>query len=101
MVRGAKHSNESKADISIKERCSNPTPGTTDKPPHFWLGSFSFPEDLDAVDVADVFESRFNQLGTVRRAIDIHEGDKINEDAFKKLIRETVALNLKSKKQSA
>ena len=39
----------------------------------------------------------FNQPGTVRRAIDIHEGDKINEDAFKKLIREAVAFNLKSK----
>ena len=40
----------------------------------------------------------FNQAGTVRRAIDIHEGDKINEEAFKRLIREAVALNLKSKK---
>ena len=40
----------------------------------------------------------FNQPGTVRRAIDIHETDKINEDAFKKLIREAVALNLKSRK---
>jgi hypothetical protein len=30
----------------------------------------------------------------VRRAIDIKEGDKINEDALKKLIREAVALNL-------
>jgi len=40
----------------------------------------------------------FNQPGTVRRAIDIHESDKINEDAFKKLIREAVALNLKTKK---
>jgi hypothetical protein len=40
----------------------------------------------------------FNQPGTVRSAIDIHEGDKINEDAFRKLIREAVALNLKSKK---
>jgi hypothetical protein len=39
----------------------------------------------------------FNQPGTVRRAIDIHEGDKINEAAFKKLIREAVALNLKIK----
>ena len=36
----------------------------------------------------------FNQPGTVRRAIDIHEGDEINEAAFKKLIREAVALNL-------
>jgi len=40
----------------------------------------------------------FTQPGTVRRAIDIHEGDKINDDAFKKLIREAVALNLKNKK---
>ena len=39
----------------------------------------------------------FNQPGTVRRAIDIHEGDEIDEAAFKKLIREAVALNLKSK----
>jgi hypothetical protein len=31
--------------------------------------------------------------GNLRRAIDIHEGDKINEAAFKSLIREAVALN--------
>jgi hypothetical protein len=35
--------------------------------------------------------------GNVRRAIDIHEGDKINEPALKDLIRAAVALNLKSK----
>jgi hypothetical protein len=35
----------------------------------------------------------FNQLGTVRRAIDIHEGEKINEEAFKTLIRAAVKLN--------
>ena len=39
----------------------------------------------------------FNQPGTVRRAIDIHEGDQIDEAAFKKLILEAVALNLESK----
>ena len=39
----------------------------------------------------------FNQPGTIRRAIDIHEGDEINEAAFKKLIREAVAFNLESK----
>jgi hypothetical protein len=33
--------------------------------------------------------------GNVRRAIDIHEGDKINEAALKNLIRAAVALNLK------
>ena len=36
--------------------------------------------------------------GNVRRAIDIHEGDKINEAALKDLIRAAVALNLKGKK---
>jgi len=35
--------------------------------------------------------------GSVRRAIDIHEGDKINEAALKDLIRAAVALNLKGK----
>ena len=35
--------------------------------------------------------------GKVRRAIDIKEDDKINEGALKNLIREAVALNLKSK----
>jgi hypothetical protein len=36
--------------------------------------------------------------GKVRRAIDIKENDEINENALKKLIREAVALNRKSKK---
>jgi hypothetical protein len=35
--------------------------------------------------------------GNVRRAIDIHEGDKVNEAALKALIRAAVALNLKGK----
>ena len=35
--------------------------------------------------------------GNVRRAIDIHEGDKVNESALKDLIRAAVALNLKAK----
>ena len=35
--------------------------------------------------------------GNVRRAIDIHEGDKIDEVALKDLIRAAVALNLKGK----
>ena len=38
--------------------------------------------------------------GNVRRAIDIHEGDKINEAALKDLIRAAVALNLKSKSKT-
>lgn len=39
--------------------------------------------------------------GNVRRAIDFKEGDKIDEGALKNLIREAVALNLKSKKGPA
>ena len=38
--------------------------------------------------------------GNVRRAIDIHEGDKLNEAALKDLIRAAVALNLESKSKS-
>jgi hypothetical protein len=38
--------------------------------------------------------------GNVRRAIDIHEGDNINEAALKDLIRAAVALNLKGKSKA-
>ncbi len=36
----------------------------------------------------------FTQPGTVRRAIDIHQGDAIDEEAFKTLIRAAVKLNM-------
>jgi hypothetical protein len=39
--------------------------------------------------------------GTVRRAIDIHEGEKVNEAALKDLIRAAVALNLTPKPRPA
>ena len=38
--------------------------------------------------------------GNVRRAIDIHEGDKINNSALKDLIRAAVALNLEGQNKS-
>jgi len=38
--------------------------------------------------------------GNVRRAIDIHEGETINEAALKDLIRAAVALNLQGKAKS-
>ena len=37
--------------------------------------------------------------GGVRRAIDISEGDRLDETAFKKLIKEAVALNVAPKKK--
>jgi hypothetical protein len=39
--------------------------------------------------------------GNVRRAIDIHEGDTIDEAGLKELIRAAVALNLKGKSEAA
>ena len=39
--------------------------------------------------------------GNARRAIDIHEGDKIDATAFKALIRAAVALNTSSKPATA
>ena len=38
--------------------------------------------------------------GNVRRAIDIREGEKIDESALRKLIRAAVALNLEAKDRS-
>src|SRR5271166_292132 len=38
--------------------------------------------------------------GNVRRAIDIHEGEKIDEAALKDLIRAAVALNLEGKSKT-
>jgi hypothetical protein len=46
-------------------------------------------------DPSGLFNSSLD--GKVRRAIDIKENDEINEGALKNLIREAVALNLKSK----
>ena len=39
--------------------------------------------------------------GNVRRAIDIHQGDPLDEAALKSLIRAAVALNLKGKSNAA
>ena len=46
-------------------------------------------------DPAGLFNSSLD--GNVRRAIDIHEGDKVDEAALKDLIRAAVALNLTAK----
>jgi hypothetical protein len=46
-------------------------------------------------DPAGLFNSSLE--GNVRRAIDIHEGEKVNEPALQDLIRAAVALNLKAR----
>ncbi len=59
------------------------------------LVKMTFAKGASLKDPSGVFNSSLE--GNVRRAIDIHEGDKINEAALKDLIRAAVALNLKSK----
>lgn len=48
-------------------------------------------------DPAGLFNSSLD--GNVRRAIDIHEGDEIDEAALKNLVRAAVALNLEGKRK--
>ena len=55
----------------------------------------TFAKGASVPDPAHLFNSSLD--GSVRRAIDIHEGEKINEPALKDLIRAAVALNLQAK----
>ena len=52
----------------------------------------TFAKGASLEDPSHLFNSSLE--GNVRRAIDIHEGDKIDEAALKNLIRAAVALNL-------
>jgi len=58
----------------------------------------TFAKGAELKDPARLFNASLE--GNVRRAIDIHEGDTINEAALKNLIRAAVALNLKAKTTS-
>ena len=51
----------------------------------------TFAKGASLEDPSGLFNSSLE--GNVRRAIDIHEGDKIDEKALKALIRAAVALN--------
>jgi hypothetical protein len=52
----------------------------------------TFAKGAAVADPTGLFNSSLE--GNVRRAIDIHEGEKINEKAFKALIRAAVELNV-------
>ena len=54
----------------------------------------TFPKGAALKDPSRLFNSSLE--GKARRAIDIREGDKVDEAALKDLIRAAVALNLKS-----
>jgi hypothetical protein len=57
------------------------------------LVKMTFAKGAALKDPAGLFNSSLD--GNVRRAIDIHEGDKVDEVALKDLIRAAVALNVK------
>jgi hypothetical protein len=56
----------------------------------------TFAKGASLEDPAKLFNSSLD--GNVRRAIDIHEGEELDADAFKCLIRAAIALNASSKK---
>ena len=55
----------------------------------------TFAKGASLKDPARLFNSSLD--GNVRRAIDIHEGEKVDESAFKALVRQAVALNASGK----
>ena len=57
----------------------------------------TFAKGASLKDPARLFNSSLE--GNVRRAIDIREGEKINENALKDLIRAAVALNVEGKRR--
>jgi hypothetical protein len=57
----------------------------------------TFAKGASLDDPAGLFNSSLT--GGTRRAIDIHEGEDIDEDAFKALVSEAVAVNLASEKR--
>lgn len=59
---------------------------------------FTFAKGAFLLDPVNLFNSSLE--GNMRRAIDIYEGDKVNEKAFESLIRDTVALNVQRASKS-
>jgi hypothetical protein len=59
----------------------------------------TFAKGASLKDPAGLFNSSLE--GNVRRAIDIHEGENVDETAFKALVLEAVALNSASKPKAA
>ena len=56
----------------------------------------TFAQGASLADPAGLFNSSLD--GNLRRAIDFHEGDKINEKALKALIRAAVSFNAAKQK---
>jgi hypothetical protein len=58
----------------------------------------TFVKGASLSDPACLFNSSLD--GNVRRAIDIHEGEEVDESAFKALVREAVVLNSSNKSKA-
>jgi hypothetical protein len=96
-----------KADPEIVEECKWAKPTNPGTPVWSHAGivctgetyksvvKLTFAKGASLPDPSRLFNSSLD--GNVRRAIDIHEGEKINEAALMALIRAAVALNLKTK----
>ncbi len=59
----------------------------------------TFAKGASLKDTHSLFNSSLD--GNVRRAIDIHEGEDVDESAFKALVREAVALNSSGKSKAS
>ena len=59
----------------------------------------TFAKGASLEDPARLFNSSLD--GNVRRAIDIHEGEEVDESAFKELVRQAVAFNSSVKPKPA
>ena len=59
----------------------------------------TFAKGASLKDPAHLFNSSLD--GNVRRAIDIHEGEKVDESAFKGLVRQAVAVNSSGKSKAS
>jgi len=59
----------------------------------------TFAKGASLNDPARLFNSSLD--GNVRRAIDIHEGEDVDESAFKALVRQAVAVNSSGKSKSS
>ena len=59
----------------------------------------AFSKGASLKDPARLFNSSLD--GNARRAIDIHEGEEVDESAFKSLVRQAVVLNGSSKSKTS
>jgi hypothetical protein len=59
----------------------------------------TFAKGASMQDPASLFNSSLD--GNVRRAIDIHEGEEVDESAFKALVRQAVSLNSSGKSKAS